>query len=212
MMISPICFFIFSLVLSSSYAAVQDFCVADYTALQGPAGYSCKDPAKVTVDDFVYSGLRVPGNTSNIHKFGFVPAVVAQFPGLNGLGVSVARTDLGVGGVIPFHTHRGATEVLIVAEGSSVLAGFIDSNNKVYLKTLNKGDSMIFPRGLFHFAVNQGDTPVLMYASLSSENPGLDVLETSLFKNDLSTDLISKTTLLDKSQIRKLKRLLGGTN
>ncbi|XP_050365428.1 auxin-binding protein ABP19a-like [Argentina anserina] len=212
MMISPICVFIFSLVLSSSYADVQDFCVADYTAPQGPAGYSCKDPAKVTADDFVYSGLRISGNTSNIHKFGFVPAVVTQFPGINGLGVSVARTDLGVGGVIPFHTHRGATEILIVAEGSSVLGAFVDSNNKVYMKSMSKGDCMVFPRGLLHFAVNQGDTPALMYASLSSENPGLDALETQLFKNDLATDLIHKTTLLDKSQIRKLKRLLGGTN
>ena len=102
--------------------------------------------------------------------------------------------------------------MLIVAEGSSVIGGFVDSNNKVYMKTMSKGDCMVFPRGLLHFAVNQGDTPALMYASLSSENPGLDVLETQLFKNDLPTDLIHKTTLLDKSQIRKLKRLLGGTN
>ncbi|KAK9902562.1 hypothetical protein M0R45_001498 [Rubus argutus] len=118
MMISPI-FFILSLVLSSSYGAVQDFCVADYTALQGPAGYSCKEPAKVTVDDFVYSGLRVPGNTSNIHKFGFVPAVVASISWF-------------------WRLH--------------------------------------------------------------------------CLKTDLSTQLIAETTLLDKSQIRKLKRLLGGTN
>lgn len=36
-LISPIFICLFSLTVSSSYAAVQDFCVADYTAPQGAA-------------------------------------------------------------------------------------------------------------------------------------------------------------------------------
>ena len=135
MMTFPV-LFVFCLIFSSSYAAVQDFCVANYTAPQSPAGYFCKNPANVTVDDFVYTGLEVAGNASKIKEVRLNPAFVSQFPGLNGLGLSLARADLAVGGAIPLHTHHGATEIILVAEGT-VVSGFIDSNNKVYLKTLN---------------------------------------------------------------------------
>ncbi|KAM5579806.1 auxin-binding protein ABP19a-like [Rosa sericea] len=204
-------FFVFSLILSGSYAAMQDFCVADYAAPQSPAGYACKDPAKVTVDDFVFSGLRVAGNISSINKIGLSAAFAVNFPGLNGLGVALVRADFAVGGVVPIHSHRDATELVILVEGT-VVAGFIASNNKPYVKTLNKGDTMVFPQGLFHFLVNVGDTPALAYASFSSANPGVQTLETALFQNNLPTEIIAKSTLLDTVQIQKLKRLLGGTN
>ena len=125
---------IFSL-LSFSHASVLDFCVADYAGPIGPAGYSCKKPSKVTADDFAYSGLGIAGNTSNIIKAAVTPAFDAQFAGLNGLGISAARLDLAAGGVIPLHTHPGASELLVVIEGR-ILAGFISSDNTVYIKTL----------------------------------------------------------------------------
>ncbi|KAB2620639.1 auxin-binding protein ABP19a [Pyrus ussuriensis x Pyrus communis] len=209
-MIFPI-FFTFSLLLSSSLASVQDFCVANYKAPEGPAGYSCKKPAKVTVDDFVYSGLGIPGNTTNIIKAAVTPAFAAQFPGVNGLGISLARLDLAVGGVIPFHTHPGASEVLLVAQGT-IIAGFVSSANTVYLKTLKKGDIMVFPQGLLHFQVNGDKTPALAFVSFSSPSPGLQILDFALFQNDLPTELIAQTTFLDAAQIKKLKGVLGGTN
>ena len=86
--------FISFLLVSFSYAAVQDFCVADLTFPQGPAGYSCKPPAEVTADDFVYSGLAMAGNTSNSIKASINTAFADKFPGLNGLGLSMARVDL----------------------------------------------------------------------------------------------------------------------
>ncbi|XP_068344714.1 auxin-binding protein ABP19a [Pyrus communis] len=209
-MIFPI-FFTFSLLLSSSLASVQDFCVANYKAPEGPAGYSCKKPAKVKVDDFVYSGLGIPGNTTNIIKAAVTPAFAAQFPGVNGLGISLARLDLAVGGVIPFHTHPGASEVLLVAQGT-IIAGFVSSANTVYLKTLKKGDIMVFPQGLLHFQVNGDKTPALAFVSFSSPSPGLQILDFALFQNDLPTELIAQTTFLDAAQIKKLKGVLGGTN
>ncbi|KAM5553763.1 hypothetical protein ABKV19_025813 [Rosa sericea] len=212
-MISPIFLFVLFFILSCSYAShVQDFCVADYAAPQGPAGYSCKDPANVTVDDFVHSGLGVPANTSNMYKFGFTSAFAFNFSGLNGLGVSVGRADVEVGGVVPIHSHPGATELVVIEEGSSIIGGFIASNNKVYQKPLNKGDTMVLPQGLYHFFVNQGKTPAVIYAAFSSESPTVQLLDTSLFQNDLATDIIAKTTLLDAAQIQKLKNLFGGTN
>ncbi|PRQ47028.1 putative germin, rmlC-like jelly roll [Rosa chinensis] len=182
---------------------MEDFCVADYAAPQSPAGYSCKNPANVTVDDFVYTGLEVAGNTSNIIKAGLKPPFVSQFPGLNGLGLSLARADLAVGGVIPLHTHQRATEIILIVEGT-VVTGFIDSNNKLYLKTLKKGDIMVLPSGLFHFQVNGGDTPVLEFAAFSSANPGVQILENSLFQNDLPTELIHR---LHSSKLLRLRNL-----
>ncbi|KAL6177588.1 hypothetical protein ACLB2K_049114 [Fragaria x ananassa] len=207
-MISPI-FFVFSLILSSSYAShVQDFCVADYTAPQSFAGFACKDLAKVTVDDFVFSGLDEFPNTTNINKSGFKAAVAPLFPALNGLGVSVAIATFEIDGVSPLHSHRGATELIVVLDGSGIVAGFISSSNKVYTKNLNKGDAMVFPQGLYHFIWNQGRGTATVFVSFSSENPGTQVLETALFQSDLPTEIIAKTTLLDLAQIKKLKGAL----
>ena len=93
--------FLLFILLSSTNALVQDFCVANLKGPDGPAGYPCKTEAKVTVDDFVFSGLGKAGNTSNIIKAAVTPAFVAQFPGVNGLGLSLARLDLAR--VVLFH-------------------------------------------------------------------------------------------------------------
>ncbi|KAK9926704.1 hypothetical protein M0R45_023917 [Rubus argutus] len=80
-MLSPI-FFFFSLILSSSFAftCARSTSVLQTTqllkALQGTVAKL--NPANVTVDDFVYSGLRVPGNTTNINQSGFTAAVAAR--------------------------------------------------------------------------------------------------------------------------------------
>ncbi|KAK3213427.1 hypothetical protein Dsin_018133 [Dipteronia sinensis] len=208
-MILPI--FIASLLFaSSSFAAVQDFCVGDLNGPEGPAGYSCKKAATVTVDDFVFSRLGAIGNTSNIIKAAVTPAFSAQFPGVNGLGISMARLDLAAGGVIPMHTHPGASEVLVVVQGS-ICAGFISSANAVYFKPLKKGDIMVFPQGLLHFQINSGGSPALAFVSFSSPVPGLQILDYALFGNNLPTELIALTTFLDAATIKKLKGVLGGS-
>ncbi|KAF5748430.1 auxin-binding protein ABP20 [Tripterygium wilfordii] len=204
--------FIFSLIFSFSNAAVQDFCVGDLGLPDSPAGYLCKKPAAVTVNDFVFSGLGVAGNTSTLIKAAVTPAFAAQFPGVNGLGISMARLDLAPDGVVPMHTHPGASEVLIVIQGS-ICAGFISSSdNKVYFKSLNKGDIMVFPQGLLHFQINAGKGPALAFVSFSSPVPGLQILDFALFANDLPSEIIEKVTFLDDAQVKKLKGVLGGTN
>ena len=201
--------FIFSL-LPFSHSAVQDFCVGDLALPDNPAGYPCKKPAKVTVNDFVFSALGVAGNTSNLIKAAVTPAFVAQFPGLNGLGLSLARLDLAVDGVVPMHTHPGASEVLFVLEGT-ICAGFISSANAVYFKQLSKGDIMIFPQGLLHFQINSGKGVAIAIVSFSSPSPGLQITDFALFGNNLPTELVVKTTFLDEAQVKKLKGVLGGT-
>ncbi|KAK6914695.1 Cupin 1 [Dillenia turbinata] len=206
----PMILFLFSLFLSSTHASEQEFCVANLKLPPTPAGYACKDPAIVTVDDFVFTGLGKAGNTSNIIKAAVTPAFVAQFPGVNGLGLSLARLDLAPGGVVPMHTHPGANEVLTVIQGS-IVAGFISSANAVYYKTLKKGDTMLFPLGLLHFQINAVGVTSVALVGFSSSNPGLQILDFALFGNDLPTELISKSTFLDPAIIKKLKSVLGGT-
>nr|GEU45374.1 auxin-binding protein ABP19a [Tanacetum cinerariifolium] len=65
---------------------------------ESPAGYSCKSPANVTVDDFVSCSPKFAANTSNIIKAAVTPAFAAQLPGVNGLGISIARLDVACGG------------------------------------------------------------------------------------------------------------------
>ena len=159
---------------------------------------------------FVFSGLAKAGNTSNIIKAAVTPAFIAQFPGVNGLGISLARLDLAPGGVIPFHTHPGASEVLLVLHGS-ITAGFISSANSVYLKTLKKGQIMVFPQGLLHFQVNAGGKRAIGIVSFSSPSPGLQIEAFAVFGNNLTSALVEKTTFLDHAQVKKLKGILGGT-
>ncbi|XP_021852676.1 auxin-binding protein ABP19a-like [Spinacia oleracea] len=210
MMIFRIIFLLPLLISISSANIVFDYCVGDLSLPTGPTGYSCKDPAKVTVDDFVYSGLRIPGSTKNLFKFGASTALASQFPGLNGMGISMVRADMDVGGAVPIHTHR-VSELIIVVEGT-IIAGFIDTNNTAFYKTLNKGDMMIFPPILLHFQVNVGSTPVVAYATFPSENPGVQLVDGALFQNTLPSEVVEKVTLLDQAQVKKLKKIFGGSN
>lgn len=203
-------FLSFTLLIFSSDVAASDFCVADLTGPTSPAGYSCKNPDAVKTSDFVFTAFRVAGNTSNIIKGAVSPAFAAQFPGVNGLGISIARLDLAAGGVIPMHTHPAASELLLVVQGT-ITAGFISTANKVYVQTLKKGDIMVFPQGLLHFQINAGGVTAVAYVSFSSPSPGLQITSIALFGNDLSSELIEKTTFLDDAQVKKLKGVLGGS-
>ncbi|MQL41244.1 cupin domain-containing protein, partial [Escherichia coli] len=202
--------FLLPLLLSTSQASVNDFCVADLKGPDGPAGFPCKPPTKVTTLDFVFSGLSMEGNTSNIINAAVTPAFVAQFPGVNGLGLSAARLDLAPGGVIPLHTHPGASELLIVKQGL-ITAGFIASDNSVYVKTLSKGEIFILPQGLLHFQVAYGKRKAVAFAVFSSSNPGLQILDFALFASNFSSALVTQTTFLDPEIVKKLKGVLGGS-
>ncbi|KAI3677083.1 hypothetical protein L1987_86703 [Smallanthus sonchifolius] len=202
---------VFSLVfVASSYALVQDFCVADFSLPDTPSGFPCKDAGNLYGTDFAYSGLGVAGNTSNIFKAAHTPAFTPQFPALNGLGISMVRLDLADGGYTTLHAHRDSSELLVVIEGT-ICGGFISSTLVGYLKILNKGDIMVFPKGLFHFQRNCGKGPALAFLSYSSVMPGLLVTDYDLFGNDLPTEIVATTTLRDTAQFEKLKGVFGGS-
>ncbi|KAL6181374.1 hypothetical protein ACLB2K_048029 [Fragaria x ananassa] len=166
----------FHLVSSSDPSSLQDFCVALKNTDVFVNGKVCKDPKLVTEDDFFFSGLRMPGNTSNAVGSKVTPANVEQIAGLNTLGISLARIDYAPnGGLNPPHTHPRASEFLMVMEGT-LYVGFVTSNsdngNKLFTKVLYTGDVFVFPVGLIHFQFNIGKVKAVAIAGLSSQNPG----------------------------------------
>ncbi|KAH7656648.1 Germin protein [Dioscorea alata] len=204
-------FFILFMTSFSKADPLQDFCVADLSLPQSPAGYSCKSVSEVTVDDFVFTGFRNPGNTSNPNMVSLTPAFVAQWPALNGLGVSAAYVEIAPGGRAPIHSHPGGTELIVVIEGT-ILTGFISSSNKVYMKKLEAHDALIFPQGLLHFQVNSGSVKAKAIVSFSSSNPGVQLTPLALFGNDLPSEILEKVSSIDVAEVKKLKAIFGGTN
>ena len=164
----------------------------------------------IKVADYLVHTSWFAGNASNPFKLGLTSAIDATFPGLNGLDLAMGRLDIGVGGVVPLHSHR-VSELSIVIEGA-IVSGFIGADNTPYYKKLNKWDMIIVPRSLLHFIVNVGDSPALVLASLNSANPGLQVFDTALFGNSLPSSIIEKITLIDEEEVKKLKGMFGGSN
>lgn len=63
-------------------------------------GFPCKNPAQITDSDFKSSVLSKEGDTDNFQRSSTTLVTAAEFAGLNTLGLSVARTDLDVDGMV----------------------------------------------------------------------------------------------------------------
>ncbi|XP_021888485.1 putative germin-like protein 2-1 isoform X1 [Carica papaya] len=195
--------------MAADQSPLQDFCVANPNG-QGTFvnGLACKDPILVQASDFFFSGLHLTGNTSNPVGSKVTAVNVAQIPGLNTLGISLARVDYAPWGINPPHTHPRASEILTVIEGR-LEVGFVTSNpqNKLITTILNKGDIFVFPVGLIHFQRNVGDANAIAIAALSSQNPGVITIANSLFGStpDISSDILVKAFQLDKNVVTNLQ-------
>ncbi|WJX23260.1 hypothetical protein P8452_12483 [Trifolium repens] len=194
-----------SLVFAADPSNLQDFCVANPID-QGNS--VCKDPKLVEANDFFFSGLHIAGNTSNSVGSKVTPVFASQLPGLNTLGISVARVDLAPWGINPPHTHPRATEIFIVLEGT-LEVGFITSNpeNRQFRKILQKGDVFVFPIGLIHYQRNIGYGHVVAIAALSSQNPGAITIGNAVFgaTNQIASEVLTKAFQLDRNTINYLQ-------
>jgi quercetin dioxygenase-like cupin family protein len=182
----------------------QDFCVADLASTTLVNGLVCKSAVAVTANDFVFHGLATPGNTKNAAGSFVTPAFAAQFPGLNTLGISMARLDFAQGGLVPPHTHPRATEILFVVEGS-LLVGFVSTNNQLFAATVNQGDVFVFPRGLLHFELNVGKGQAIAIAALNSQNPGVQAQAAALFGSGISDVVLEKAFGLSEKAVDHIK-------
>ncbi|KAL0559089.1 hypothetical protein IC582_003679 [Cucumis melo] len=189
---------------------LQDFCVAvdEPKSAVFVNGKFCKNPKFVRAEDFLFRGLNIAGNTMNKQGSNVTLVNVDRLPGLNTLGISLARIDYAPNGLNPPHTHPRATEILVVVEGT-LLVGFVTSNpNKLFTKVLNKGDVFVFPVGLIHFQFNVGHYPALAFAGLSSQNPGVITIANAVFGSDppISIDVLTKAFQVDNNVIHALMK------
>ncbi|KAL6843112.1 hypothetical protein ACP4OV_026825 [Aristida adscensionis] len=212
-MASSNCLFLIALValvasraIASDPSPLQDFCVADLNSPVRVNGFVCKDPMAVNADDFFKAAnLDKPKDTTTSKVGSTVTLInVTQIPGLNTLGISIARIDYAPLGENPPHTHPRATEILTVLEGT-LYVGFVTSNpNKLFAKVLNKGDVFVFPEGLIHFQFNPSyDKPAVAIAALSSQNPGVITIANAVFgsKPPISDDVLAKAFQVEKGTI-----------
>ncbi|KAL7003054.1 hypothetical protein U1Q18_004212 [Sarracenia purpurea var. burkii] len=197
-----------TLVYASDPNPLQDFCVAANDSTVFVNGKLCNDPELATADDFFFSGLLTPRNTSNPLGSNVTAVNVVQIPGLNTLGISLARIDYAPYGLNPPHTHPRATEILVVLEGS-LYVGFVTSNpdNRLLTKVLYPGDVFVFPVGLIHFQFNVGKTNAVAIAALSSQNPGVITIANAVFGSNpkISTDVLTKAFQVDKKVVDYLQ-------
>ncbi|KAL8516924.1 hypothetical protein ACS0TY_015248 [Phlomoides rotata] len=180
---------------------VQDFCIPNTrTSSLEP----CKNPRLVTPDDFVFSGVKTPGNFSDT-GLSAISVNQAKFPGLNTLGMSFVRADLKPGAINPPHFHPRATETVYVLHGK-LYSGFVDSTNRVFAKVIEQGDVMVFPRGLVHFQMNVGKSTATVFGCFNSQNPGTQKIPNVLFGSGINDELLEKAFGLSLKQISMMRR------
>lgn len=183
---------------------VFDFCLPRGTSAGSSTHSSCKNSSLAKVEDFIFSGIKLPGKF-NGSGFSSIPVNSKVFPGLNTLGMSLVRADFDVGGVNIPHFHPRATEVAVVLEGK-IYSGFVDTNNKIFAKVIEKGEVMVFPRGLVHFQMNVGETPATIIGSFDSQNPGLIKIPAAVFGSGIKDELLEKAFGLSPDELMKLKK------
>ncbi|KAK7316950.1 hypothetical protein RJT34_00787 [Clitoria ternatea] len=147
-------------------------------------GLPCKDQGNTSAHDFKSMELSKAGPRD---AFGASVNIVnaSTFPGLNSLGLSIGRSDMEVDGIVNLHNHPRATEMVFVWEGT-VVAGFLDTQNKLFQKSLKAGDVFVIPKGLFHFFLNRGVGVATVFSVFNSQNPGVGSLTSGVTLESLS--------------------------
>ncbi|EAY73302.1 hypothetical protein OsI_01177 [Oryza sativa Indica Group] len=184
---------------------LQDICVADLNSEVKVNGFPCK--ANATADDFFSGVLASPGAAANTTTGAVVTgANVEKVPGLNTLGVSLARIDYAPGGLNPPHTHPRATEVVFVLYGE-LDVGFVTTANKLLSRTISQGDVFVFPRGLVHFQRNTGDKPAAVVSAFNSQLPGTQSIAATLFAASPAVPdaVLAKAFQIDDEEVDKIK-------
>ncbi|XP_047054519.1 germin-like protein 1-2 [Lolium rigidum] len=190
---------------------LQDFCVADLKAATALDGFACKPPATVVDEDFFSTAIVSGPSTSNPFGANTTRATVSAFPGLNTLGLSIARIDLAPGGLNPPHSHPRGSELVLVLKGE-VMVGFTSSANRLYSKVVKENELCVVPRGLQHFQLNVGAGDAVFVAMFDSQSPGLVVPTFSLFatKPAMPMEVLTKTFLMGEDEVDVIKSKFAG--
>ncbi|XP_022993950.1 germin-like protein subfamily 2 member 2 [Cucurbita maxima] len=187
--------------------ALQDLCIADTSKGTKVNGFPCKEDANITAADFFFTGLANAATINNSVGSTVTPANVNKIPGLNTLGVSLARIDYAAdGGLNPPHVHPRATEIVFVLDGE-LDVGFITTANKLISKTIKKGEIFVFPKGLLHFQQNNKDKPASVIAAFNSQLPGTVSVAAALFSSSPAVDngVLARAFQIDAEVVGEIK-------
>ncbi|XP_057547181.1 germin-like protein subfamily 2 member 4 [Amaranthus tricolor] len=186
---------------------LQDVCVADLPSATRVNGFTCKNIDQITAEDFFFAGIGQPGQiTNNILRSKVTGANVQDIPGLNTLGVSMARVDFAPYGLNPPHIHPRATEMIFVLQGE-LLVGFITTNNKLISKVVKTGETFVFPRGLGHFQKNLSKYPAAVLAAFNSQLPGTQQFAAALFTSQppVPNDVLAQAFNIDVKNVENIR-------
>ncbi|KAK3223203.1 hypothetical protein Dsin_010228 [Dipteronia sinensis] len=194
---------------------LQDYCVADTKSTFFINGAPCINPKFVVSSHFATSALAKRGKTSG-SQFGSNVTLTntANLPGLNTMGLTLARIDIDGNGIVPPHSHPRASEVTICLEGA-LLVGFVDTSNRLFTQQLRPGESFVFPKGLIHFLFNlDSSKPALAVSGLSSQNPGDQISSLAAFtsKPSMPDDILKKAFQINGQDVSKIRKNLGGSS
>lgn len=175
-------------------------------------GYPCKRISNVTAEDFFYGGLATAADVyAGGNPMGSVvtPAGADKLPGLNTMGISVARGDYAAwGGVNPPHSHPRATEMLLVLQGA-LEVGFVlpGTANRLITRTVPTGGAFVFPRGTVHYERSVGESPAVAVSAFDSQSPGTVVVGDALFgaAPAVPTEVLARAFLVDVGVVEKIK-------
>lgn len=193
---------------------LQDYCIADNKSPKSffTNGVPCINPDNAEPSHFATSVLSKPGNTSNIFGFNVTLTNAVNLPGLNTLGLTLARVDIAIDGMVVPHSHPRASEVTICLEGQ-LNVGFVDTSKRLYTRTLRPGDSFVFPKGLVHYLYNGSPTArAVALSGLNSQNPGAQLTSTATFTStpEIPDEVLKKAFQISKPDVIRIRKNLGG--
>ncbi|XP_074282512.1 germin-like protein subfamily 1 member 17 isoform X1 [Silene latifolia] len=198
----------FNEVDASDPPPLQDFCVGieDPKSAVFVNGLICKNPKKVTTQDFLFKGFNETGDTNNLLHINATLIDVERLPSLNTQGVAIAHIDYGPFGLNTPHHHPRSSEIFAVLTGT-LYAGFITSDYQLFSVVLNPGDLFVFPQGLLHFQYNLKKSKARAIAAFGSQHPGRVNSAQGLFgtKPAILDDVLTKAYQVDDEVIQKLR-------
>lgn len=175
-------------------------------------GFLCKHPSTILASDFKTLLLNHAGDLDSIARSSVSMVTAAEFPGLNTLGLSMARTDIAPYGVVLPHSHPRASEMMFV-HGGSVVAGFLDTEGRLFQKRLGEGEVFVFPRGLLHYVMNYGFGLATAFSVLNSQNPGVVGVAHAMFfasESDVVEGLMARMLKFGEMEVTSDNNITAG--
>ncbi|KAK3031067.1 hypothetical protein RJ639_035098 [Escallonia herrerae] len=163
----------------------------------------------VTADYFTYTGLRDVIRGAPPTDFTLTIVSMFEFPALNGQSVAYAFLQFPPHSVNEPHSHPRGSEILILLSGRLDVF-LVDTDFKLFTKTLEKGEMFLFPKGLMHYQYNSDPrNQAVALSAFGSANFGRVSVPQALFNTSVPNIILAKSFNTDVATIQKIKNALS---